>query len=343
MRRLLPLLLAALLAGCSEAPEPPFRQQLLALGTLVDVMIAGVDEERGAEAVERVRRELETIHHDWHAWQPSRLTEINAALARGESITLDDEGRRLIATGIELSLASGHLFDPAAGALIAAWGFHSDQRDDGPPPDPARIEALVAAQPRMSDLRLEENRLSTTNPAVQLDLGGYAKGYAVDRAIEALRAMGIENAIVNAGGDLRAIGDKYGKPWRIGIRDPRGPGVIAALRVEGDESVFTSGDYERFFTYRGRRYHHIIDPRSGYPAEGNRSVTVVHGDATTTDAAATALLIAGAGWPAVARAMGVEQVMVVTPQGEIQLTPPLARRIELMVAPGTPVEQVELP
>jgi FAD:protein FMN transferase len=143
----------------------------------------------------------------------------------------------------------------------------------------------------------------------------------VDRGIALLRAHGIEHAIVNAGGDLRAIGRRGERPWRIGIRAPRDSRVLAAIEVRDDEAVFTSGDYERYFEYQGRRYHHILDPRSGYPTEGITSVTILHANAGLADAAATALLVAGpADWPAMAAALGVRSVMVVLADGAIELT-----------------------
>ena len=338
------LSLVLLLSACDRKPDAIYQQQILALGTLVDVVIYGVDEETGQQAVGRVNDILEHIHHDWHAWEPSKLTQINQRLAKGESATLDAAGQRLISKSIALSLESGNLFNPATGKLIAAWGFHSDERDDSPPPADEKIRALLAAHPRMSDLVLEGNTLRSTNPEVQLDLGGFAKGYAVDLAIAELKKMGISNAIVNAGGDLRAIGNKNGIPWRIGIRHPREAGIIASLNVEGDESVFTSGDYERYFDYHGQRYHHIIDPRTGRPAKGTSSVTVIHQDAATADAAATALLIAGpAQWQKTAQAMGVNQVMLIDLEGNIYMSERMAKRLYLMAEPTPNIEIVKLP
>ena len=119
--------------------------------------------------------------------------------------------------------------------------------------DPAveadQIDRLVAADPRMSDLILDGIRLYSTNPAVQLDFGAFGKGYAIDLAIRHLRDLGVKNAIVNAGGDLRAIGSRAGHPWRVAIRRPSGGGVFATIDVQGDESVFPSGDYERNFVF----------------------------------------------------------------------------------------------
>ena len=152
-----------------------------------------------------------------------------------------------------------------------------------------------------------------------------------DLAVRHLRELGVQNAIVNAGGDLRAIGSRAGHPWRIAIRRPSGTGVFATIDVTGDASIFTSGHYERNFTHEGKTYHHIIDPRTGFPAEGAQSVTVVHTDATTADAAATALFIAGPdSWHQVATDMGIRYVVLVDSQGVLHMNPAMAERIELL-------------
>jgi len=321
------------LTGCGKTPPPVYQQQILALGTLVDVSLYDVDDKTAAKAVTDITNEMERIHHTWHAWQPSTLTTINQKLARGEDAPLDDEGKQLLQAGIDLATKSGDLFDPAAGKMIALWGFHSDERLVTAPPSNAEVQALVDEHPRMSTMSIKDKKLHSPSTDVLIDVGGFAKGYAVDRAIDLLRSKGINNAIINAGGDLRAIGSKGGNPWRIGIRHPREPGVIASLTTQGDESVFTSGDYERYFTYNGERYHHIIDPRTGRPARGASSVTIVHQDATTADAAATALFIAGPGkWRELARQMGVKLVMLIGTDGTVEMTEAMAKRLHFETA-----------
>lgn len=182
----------------------------------------------------------------------------------------------------------------------------------------------------MSDLHLDGIRMRSSNPTVKLDFGAFGKGYGIDLAVEHLKEMGIQNTILNAGGDLRAIGSRNGEPWRIAIRDPSGEGVLGVIETHGSESIFTSGDYERNFTWEGKRYHHIIDPRTGYPAVGTRSVTVIHDDATTADAAATALFIAGPSrWQEIARRMGVGYVLLVDTEGTLHMNPAMQARVAL--------------
>ncbi len=322
-----------LFSGC-ERQDEVHREQIVALGTIVEINLWGVDKERAHRATAAVADEFSRLHQRWHAWEPSTLTVINDRLRKGQSITIDEESKALLSQAKALSLASESLFNPAIGELIALWGFHSDDAPSGPPPDPTTLEAFVSKSITMKGLIFENDTVRSIDPSLQLDLGGFAKGHAVDVAIAQLREMGIKNAIVNAGGDLRAIGRKGNRPWRIGVRDPRSNGIIVSVETHDDESVFTSGDYERYHEYQGKRYHHIIDPRNGYPARGSTSVTVIHRDAATADAAATALFIAGPEhWQSIAEKMGVEYVMLIDQNDTAFLSAAMAERIRFEVEP----------
>lgn len=332
------LALAVTTAACRPAPEPLYQEQLLALGALVDISLWGVEPGLAAQAGDQLSADFNRIHRTWHAWQDSALTRINAQLSSASVASVEPELIPLLRRARELSRASGGLFNPAIGRLVAAWGFHSDE-PHGPPPQASILAQLVAQQARMDDVQIEGNTLRSSNPAVQLDFGAIGQGYAVDVAIERLRKLGVQNAIVNASGDIRVIGRRGTRPWRIGIRDPRRAGVIASLEMQGDESIVTSGTYERYYDYQGKRYHHIIDARSGYPARAALSVTVLHRDATTADAASTALLVAGPqAWHKVARAMGIKQVMLIDNAGTVHIDPLLAKRLRF----ETPVPTVKL-
>jgi thiamine biosynthesis lipoprotein len=256
-------------------------------------------------------------------------------LSAGEPFSVPPSVLPLIRKGQELYQRSDGLFNPALGELIRLWGFASDDPPQGPPPDKASIEQLLAQHPSMLDLRINGLEMACTNPAVRLDFGGFAKGYGVDLAIQHLRELGIENAIINAGGNLRVIGRHGDRPWRIGIRNPRGEGVMASVDAEGDESIFTSGDYERYFEYEGQRYHHIMDPRTGYPARGTESVTIFHTNGADADGASTALFVAGPEhWQALAKKMGVTGVMLVAEDGTVYMTPNLKERIHFVETPA---------
>ncbi|MBK9132201.1 MAG: FAD:protein FMN transferase [Gammaproteobacteria bacterium] len=326
------LLLA--LTGCGRHSPEVYKTQLMTLGTIVDISLWNIDEPKAQQAVKAVEDVLNEIHVHWHAWEPGMLTDLNTRLAAGETVTVSPEDAAVLLRTQELARAGEQLFNPAIGRLIGLWGFHSDDPPQGPPPAVERIQELVDAHPSMEDLVIEGTAVHSRNPLVQLDLGGSAKGYAVDKAIDALRALGIGNAIVNAGGGLHAIGAHGDRPWRVGIRNPAQPGIIASLEMGDNESVHTSGNYERFFDYQGKRYHHILDPRTGYPAEGVLSVTVVHPDGTLADAADDALFIAGpSGWKEVARRMGVTQVMLIDADMTVHITPQLADRLRMETDP----------
>ncbi|HHJ13989.1 MAG TPA: FAD:protein FMN transferase [Gammaproteobacteria bacterium] len=321
------LLLILLSSGCGRAPEAVYHEQLFAFGTLVDIRIAGAGREQAAAGVRAVDSLFQQQHRDWHAWQRGALDDLNRAIASGQAWTTDASIATLVRLGQDFERKSGGRFNPAIGGLLALWGFQQDE-PAGPPPAHQAIEAWLEQAPSSLDLQLEGQRVHSNNPYVRLDFGGFAKGYSVGRAVEVLRARGLENFIVNAGGDLCLAGTRQGEPWHIGIRHPDG-GVLAALPATGPLCVFTSGDYERYYTYQGRRYHHVLDPRTGYPAQGARSVTVLAADPALADAAATALMVADKEhWPAVAVEMDIPELLRVEYDGSLQLTPGLAARLE---------------
>jgi thiamine biosynthesis lipoprotein len=324
------LLLALAVSACSQPKDPVFHDQFFAFGTLIDITLYGVEPGIAETISSQIESDFNALHTEWHAWQPGPILSLNEKLAQHRPATVKPGIIHLLAEANRLSLASEGLFNPVIGNLIELWGFHDNALPIGTLPDSAAIESLVAENPAVDDITIEADRVVTRNAVVAYDLGGFAKGLAIDRAIERLRNSGIEHAIINAGGDLRAIGQRGERPWRIGIRHPREPGILASIEITGDDSVFTSGDYERFFEVDGKRYHHIIDPRSGYPASETTSVTVIHSDAATADAAATALFVAGPDhWQKAAKNMGIRFVMLIDSQGIIHMNPAMQSRIQL--------------
>lgn len=335
------LLLGALvLTACGARPTPVHEFQFFAMGTLVEVTLANVENAPAQEARRAIEGLFRRAEQDWDAWRPGALARFNQRLAGGRRFDVDVDLLPLLQGASELSRRSHGLFDPAIGRLTELWGFHRDE-PRGRPPEPEAIASLMRRPPAMSDLGWNGREVHGTNPAVQIDLGAYAKGYTVDRAIAHLRDLGIANALVNAGGDLRAIGHRGERAWRIGIRRPRSAGVLATLELGEDESVLTSGDYERFFMYDGKRYHHILDPRTGYPAQGAMAATVICRGAAEGDAASTALVVAGPSeWQAVARDMGIAQAMLIDNLGRIHLTEALKPRLRFTIDPerGIPMD-----
>lgn len=335
-RRALVVVLAALLiSGAVSAAralrEPDeFSETLYVFGTLVEIVIRGADPEAARFAAAETGQLLSGLHHDWHAWRPGALVDLNNDIAAGRARAVDPRLAEVLGQGRLLSCESGGLFDPALGALIGHWGFHADTPPNGGLPDPAAIDAIVQAKPKMTDLILDGGQVSSSNTAVQLDLGGYAKGAALDLAARNLAVMGIKNAVLNAGGDVTVMGDHGDRPWRVAIRDPFGWGVVATVAMRPGEALYTSGNYERFFEKDGDRFSHILDPRTGYPMREIVSTSVLHPDSARADAAATALSVAGPdGWTQVAADMGIEAALLITDGGAVLATPAMAARLDI--------------
>ena len=323
---LTPFLLLALLAACQRDQER--IAEIFVFGTIVEVKLWGASDEQAGRAMADLQQMFQGMQRDWHAWEPGRLTDINQAFAAGRPAQADAGIVEMIRRSQVIEKASGGRFNPAIGGLIGLWGFHtSDFPVIGPPPSQEQIDQIMGHKPSSLDIHIDGLQVTSDNPYVQLDFGGIAKGYAVDLAIGHLRQLGITSAIVNAGGDLRVMGHHGDRPWRVAIRKPGG-GVIGAVEVQGDEALFTSGNYERFRQDQEKRYPHILDPHSGWPVQGVASVTVISNVGIVADAAATALVVAGlADWPAVAQALGLDQVLVVDESGSVYLTPQIEHRV----------------
>jgi len=324
---LLALFLLFIAAGCARDSEQ--SAEFFVFGTIVEVKLWAVSETDASQAFSTLQQMYQGMHRDWHAWEPGRLTDINKAFATGETATADAAIVEMIRRSQLIEQQTGGRFNPAIGSLIRLWGFHtSDYPIVGPAPSQPQISAILDLRPSSHDIVINGMELSSGNPAVLLDFGGIAKGYAIDLSIQLLRSMGIDNAIVNAGGDLRAIGQHGERPWRVAIRQPGG-GSIGSIDVQGDEAIFTSGNYERFRQDETRRYAHILDPRSGWPAKDIASVTVITDEGMNADAAATALVVAGLqDWPHIAQALGLNHVAVVDEAGTVFLTAPMEHRVK---------------
>ncbi len=315
-----------------RATAAEYRASSYVFGTVVEITVVDRDTVRAQEAAGQIFREFDRMHRELHAWQPGKLVALNQAIARGEkNIQTTAEIAALVRESRLLSERSRGLFNPAIGKLIGLWSFHRD-KPGGPLPDPEEIARILRANPRMSDLSLQGNAATSTNPAVQLDFGGYAKGYALDRAADILREQGIPNALVNVGGNIMALGNRAGRPWRVGLESPRGKGVLAAIELADGEAIGTSGDYRRYYEIDGRRYSHIIDPRTGYPVPRVQSVTVLvpkqTGAGALSDAASKPIFIEGPrGWKEAAARMGVSCAILVDADGVVHVTRELSARI----------------
>jgi thiamine biosynthesis lipoprotein len=322
------LLLLWALAACSQPPL--HQQQSYVFGTLVEVSVYGAPEAQAQQAISAVLARFDELHRTLHAWQPSDLSRLNTALARGEHAAVSSELATMLRDAQALSNLTGDLFNPSIGGLIALWGFQADT-PQGRVPDAAAIARWVNAAPRMRDLHFAGNTVWSDNPAVQLDLGGYAKGRALDDAAAILKAHGIQNALVNIGGNVIALGMHGDRPWRVGIQHPRRPGTLATLDLHDGEAIGTSGDYQRYFEVAGHRYSHLIDPRTGRPATGMQSVTVLVAGTragTRSDALSKPLFIDGVAQLANhAARLGVADYLAVDAAGKTHVSPAMKARL----------------
>jgi thiamine biosynthesis lipoprotein len=277
----------------------------LAMGTAILVTVETGEESHGAaaqQAIADIQKLLVEFGREAWAWGDGALADFNRQLIAGAAAQIPPLLQELFARAWEIRQASDGLFEPRIGALVQLWGFDDPQHLRAAPPAPQEIAALLEAlhsAPRHNDA-------ASYGPAaaVAWDFGGIGKGYIVDLALDWLRNRGFVNAMINAGGNVAVRGSRGDRPWHVGLRDPRSapdlPHLLASLEVR-DESIVTHGDDQRYFEHQGRRYSHILHPRSGEPSCGLRSLTVVHHDGTLADGGGAALFVAGReGWPALA-------------------------------------------
>lgn len=333
MQRLLILFLllcCSILNACSR--EPLYQSQSYVFGTLVDVSIYGEPEEHAREVANKIQQDFQHWHNQFHAWQQgSEVSKLNEAFSQGKSASVSPELAHIIEDATAWYIKSDGLFNPAIGGLVKAWGFQADEFK------PVHIDAnkiadLVKANPRMTDIKIRAGMASSKNPAVRLDLGGYAKGYALDRAANHLRQAGVKHALVNIGGNIIALGQHGEKPWRVGIQHPRKPGPIATLDLPDGWAIGTSGDYQRYFELDGKHYCHIIDPRNGYPAQGVQAVTILVSPGEQTGVASDVIskpifITYIAARKSIIQDMNIDNVMIIDGEGNVSLSKEMAKRI----------------
>lgn len=319
----------ALAACVPPAQEPLHRHEFTAFGSSASLVIAGAGPDEAAAAAAAVARLWDRLGRDWYAYgHEGELARVNRALALGEPALLGEELAPLVARALALREASGGLFEPAVAGLVELWGFARAGELGTRPPADGAVTALLP----LPGLRLHGRLLVPDAPA-GLDLGGIAKGSALVAAAAELGRLGIDSALVNAGNSsVLALGRPAGRGWRVAIDHPLRAGLVGVVELAPGEALATSGTGERFFVHDARHYHHVLDPRSGQPAAGVASVTVLSFDPELADAAATALVVAGpAGFDALLAALQLDQALMVTTAGEVLVTPALAQRL----TPGT--------
>ncbi|MDB4958216.1 MAG: ApbE family lipoprotein [Myxococcales bacterium] len=266
-----------------------------AMGTTVSVWFWTDKEPEAAKAAADVFAEMKRLDQEMTTWTTtSEVSKINAA-AGGKPVPVSEETYAVIERAVDISKRSSGVFDITVQAFHGLWKFDEDM--DGTLPDPAEVKKRLKMI-GWKDIVLDKKKKTVflKRKGMAITLGGIAKGYAVDKCVELIKAKGFTDFMVQAGGDMYIAGKKDKDPWIVGIRDPRSPSdhpaMFATAPIE-NHSFSTSGDYERGFVKNGVRYHHILDPRTGQPATASRSVTIRAKDAFTADAWSKVMFIYG--------------------------------------------------
>jgi thiamine biosynthesis lipoprotein len=314
-----------LLAGC-ESRQQIFSQRLLQFGTIIDITLIHHDADQAEQAFTDIEQKLEQFETYWHAWRDSDLYRFNRSLAKLEPVRIPESLFELLTLSKQYYQSSQQLFNPAIGKLIAAYGFH-----DNASKNEQLVNQIRRNLPTMNDIVISDRDATSLNPHLALDLGGIAKGYAMQKIAKQLKSAGFENFLINAGGDVVTSGKRFDRPWVIAIQNPFAPGAIASIQLSANQHLFTSGNYQRFYRKNNELVHHIIDPRTGKPSNNISSASVLSTDAVLADVAATTLMIDG--WnkhASLAKSLGMTDYLIISQTGEMIASKSMSAKIKLL-------------
>ena len=286
MKRLFLSPLCCLLLLCLGCGTRGASRSLFHMDTFLKLDCYGTNAEAALDACQAEIVRLEALFSA--TLEGSDISRLNRA--SGEAVEVDADTAQLLRRAREMSILTGGAFHPAVGSLVDAWGFLTDAPAV---PAEAKLQKLLPL-PSAQAIQIDGTRI-TLDSAARLDLGGIAKGYCSERLCNIAREYGIESALFTLGGNVEAVGSRPdGSPWRVGVRDPEdAEGIVGVIELV-DRAAVTSGGYQRYFEQDGTRYHHILDPETGYPANsGLRSVTVIAESGTDADALSTAFFVLG--------------------------------------------------
>jgi len=302
-----------------------FKYHQVAMGTVIEITLIADDEEAANKASLQAFQEIKRIETLMSPWlDSSDVTRINRSAGK-ERVKVSPETFEVIKKAQEISELSEGGFDITVGPLTELW---REARKKTIPPSIEEVKEKLGLVNFKNIETDQDGKVFLKNKDMAIDLGGIAKGYAVDRAFELLKSLGYKNLIVNAGGDLRVGGTKNKQPWSIGIQNPREFQKILARISVSDTAIATSGDYEKFFIYEGKRYHHIFNPKDGFPTDDCQSVTILCKEGMIADALATAVFVLGRGkgYSLCQKFEGVDCI-IVDKEGKIIFSPGLKDRI----------------
>jgi thiamine biosynthesis lipoprotein len=326
--------------SCSTGTVTPHREAAVvqrsqvSMGTSIQLSAWTNDEAAAVAAFDRVFLEFDRLDALMSVWkQGSDILRINAAAGKS-SVPVSPEVRDVLRASQEVSEWTAGKFDITFAALSGLWKF--DQDIDGGVPDRSKIAPrLPLIDYRAVQVDDRAGTASLTRAGMQVNLGGIGKGYAIDRAVTIMRGAGLTDFMIQAGGDMFVAGRRGDRPWRVGLQDPRGtPDTLFAAIELTDAAFSTSGDYERFFMRDGHRYHHILDPDTGEPAQRSRSVTIMARSSTIADGLSTGVFILGGeqGMALIEKLPDVEGV-IVTADNRVEVSSGLKERLVLLKSP----------
>jgi len=306
------------------------------MGTEIALTAWTSDDSRTEAAFAAVFGEFDRLDAMMSVWTDgSDIVRLNEA-AGGHPVPVSTETREVLRVARQVSEWTDGRFDVTFAALSGLWKFDNQDKDDRIP-DRREIEKrLPLINYRDVEVDDREGTAFLKRKGMRVNLGGIGKGYAVDRSVDILRRSGVRDFMIQAGGDMYVGGTRGDRPWRLGIRDPRGPADRSFAMLDLTDGTFsTSGDYERFFMKDGRRYHHILDLSVGEPARGCRSVTLVTERAVIADALAKGVFILGpdAGMALIERTPGVQGV-IVSAKNEVLISSGLRGKLTLLAPPA---------
>ena len=326
------LVVVLFLAGCHPAEPVKIQEIRPLMGTAVEMALEGTDEARLRRAMDEAYAEMTRLSDMMNHYNPrSVVSAINDAAGR-QPVAVPPELMQVLKMAQAVSERTHGAFDVTVGSL-KGWRFNPEHPQM---PTPAQIKAeLPKVNYRDVILDAAAGTAFLKQPGMRIDLGGIAKLYILDAGMRVLKQHGVEHAMLNGGGDVEVMGTIQGHPWRVGIRDPRAPEKLLAAVELTRGFVASSGDYERYFIRHGRRYHHILDPKTGYPTQGPHGVTLVAENLEQVNGLGAAIMVLGA---AAGRAL-IEQTpgldgLIVDRDGSLWVSPGLKRRLRFLEPPG---------
>jgi len=321
------------LAGCQQTELLQVRDNRPLMGTAVEMALEGTDDARLRQAMDDAYREMTRLSDMMNHYNPrSVVSAINDAAGK-QPVAVPPELMQVLRMARAVSERTHGAFDITIGSLTG-WRFNPEQPQM---PTPAQIKAQL---PRVNyrDVILDESAGTAflRRPDMRIDLGGIAKLYILDAGMRVLKQHGVEHAMLNGGGDVEVMGTIQGHPWRVGIRDPRAPEKLLAAVELTRGFVASSGDYERYFIRNGRRYHHILDPKTGYPTQGPHGVTLVADDLDKVNGLGAAIMVLGAtaGRELIEQTPGLDG-LIVDRDGSLWVSPSLEQRLHFLEPPGS--------